>query len=146
MSTLVRVVVTPSQNMTMKRMIMSEKQFFYGNDDENFPYEGIGELIDAIQSDRDIEVGDTFYVHEFRRVEADDLFDVDTILDRAECRLDDIVGENYDDQLCRSVTKTAQENLHKFLEEWFKANVPYEKYWIPIGKSTEMKFTAEDLE
>jgi len=124
---------------------MSEKvkQVFYSINEEDFSYSDIGEVIDALDCDGNLELGSTYYSCEFEAVDFTQYLDVDNILERADEYL-------YDNIRCEDaspfadVTKEAKDNLKTLLHDWAKRHVTG-RYWESTGLSTEHKITADDL-
>jgi|ERR1035437_1653103 hypothetical protein len=112
----------------------------YSLDDETYNYSGIGELIDNCI---DLQVGDTYWEADCKDVVASDYLNAGDILDQADERLAEDVGEVADSDFS-SVSKEAVDELNALLKAWVEKHVTL-RYWTIVGKTRECKLTQEDL-
>lgn len=123
---------------------MNPTQKCYSADDETFNYDGIGDLIDRMD---DPKVGDTYYEADCRSIEVSDYVNkwaVQNLLEDMDERLHDQIGECYDNN-ASDVSQEAKDELLDLLKAWAGKHIDVGRYWLLVGKSREMKFTAEDF-
>ena len=122
----------------------TKQQLCYSTDDENFNHLSLGEVFDALNSEGELAVGRIYYEADFKNVEPRDAFDVDGLLDDADARLYDELGEVYNNDFSNvgGATKTELEAL--FLG-WVERHVNLGRYWIIVGKSRQLVVTEEDV-
>lgn len=120
----------------------------YSRNDEDFNWDDFGSFLD--DNSYDVEVGDSYWSAPFRNLEGHDLIDsstIELIFERMGEIADEMLGENFDDH--DDILKDgADKELEAFLIDWATRNISSKmnRYWVIVGKSTEHKFTAEDLE
>jgi hypothetical protein len=120
----------------------------YSRNDEDFNWDDFGSFLDDVKNDyEEPKVGDSYWSAPFRHVQGDDLvnsYTVERILEDMGERANDLLGEVYDDY-DPIVSEEACDELEKFLIDWANRHHKLNRYWTIVGKSTEHKFTAEDL-
>lgn len=123
---------------------MNPTQKCYSADDEMFNRDSLGDLIDQME---DPKVGDTYYEADCRPIEVSDYVNKWTIsglLENMDECLYEAVGEGYDNN-ASDVPQEAKDELLSLLKTWAEKHINFGSYWLLVGKSREMKFTAEDL-
>lgn len=118
----------------------------YSLDDEEFNCQSVGELIDGC-NDRDLVVGDSYWEADCTSVSARDAVPhsaADSLIEDMENRLYDDIGEGVSDAFS-GVTPEAKLELDAFLLAWVEKHADLHRFWKIVGKSRELKFTAEDL-
>ena len=120
----------------------------YSANDEDFIYQDVGELFDALDSDGRLVVGQVYYEADFRNLLPSDLINkhrIGSILEQFDDDLYEKIGEISDNDFY-NVTDDAKEELRQLLNTWIEKHVNVSKYWKIVGKSRECVVTAEDLE
>ena len=120
----------------------------YSANDEDFIYQDVGELFDALDSDGGLVVGRVYYEADFRNLLPSDLINkhrIGSILEQFDDDLYEEIGEISDNDFY-NVTDDAKEELRQLLNTWIEKHVNVSKYWKIVGKSRERVVTAEDLE
>ncbi len=120
----------------------------YSANDEDFIYQDVGELFDALDSDGRLVVGQVYYEADFRNLLLSDLINkhrIGSILEQFDDDLYEKIGEISDNDFY-NVTDDAKEELRQLLNTWIEKHVNVSKYWKIVGKSRECVVTAEDLE
>lgn len=115
----------------------------YSTNDEDFKFTDFSDLIDELESNGDLAVGATYYEADFRRVTAKDLVSIDRVVEDMDERLYDLVGEAAEDGI--DVSNEAEKELEAFLVQWVDKHADIRRYYTIVGKSREIKITAEDI-
>lgn len=114
----------------------------YSLNDEDFRFDTIGEVMNALEDSDDLIIGSEYLEIETMPVNLVEYLGVDSILERAEeCALDDI-GEVAEDSF--SVTRDAALELDALLKAWAAKHLTG-RYWRRVGKSQRLTVTAEDV-
>lgn len=116
----------------------------YSLDDEEFRYDSLGDVIDAMDEP---QVGSVYYEADCRELAAPDFADNNTIehlLEHMDEDLFEEVGEIADCDFT-SVPPEAKEELRALVQAWVEKHVNVTRYWRIVGKSRECRLTAEDL-
>ena len=115
----------------------------YSTNDEEYshtePDEALQELADQ---DRLVE-GAVYYECDSAPVELASYLHIDSLLDDAEARAYDELGECAEDAF--SISKEAAEELDAAIKEWAKKHLSDRRFWKCVGKSREIRVTAEDI-
>jgi hypothetical protein len=112
----------------------------YSLDDETYNFEGIGELIDNMTDPR---VGSVYFEADCQDVTAEDYFNVGNILENADERLSEDVGDIADNDFS-NVSKEAIAELKEALDAWATKYVAL-RYWKIVGKTRVCNLTEDDL-
>lgn len=114
----------------------------YSLNDEDFRYDTIGDVMNALEDSDDLIVGAEYFEVETEPVNLGEYLDADTMLETAEERAYEELGECAEDAF--SVTKEAAEELDAALKSWAAKHLPA-GYWKCVGKSRRLTVTAEDV-
>jgi len=112
----------------------------YSLNDEEFIFDDFGDMIDNMI---DPKVGDVYYEADCKSVSVEDYLDVDQILESADERLYDDVGEIADPDYF-AVGAEARAELKNLLDEWARKHVSL-RYWKIVGKSRAKEIEEGDL-
>jgi hypothetical protein len=115
----------------------------YSINDEDFNYTEAGDAIDALAAVGRLEVGEVYYEADAELVDLADYMDADAIIESAQDRLYDEVGEAAEDAF--SVPQEAADELDQFLKDWCNKHLSGQTLWRCVGESREVKVTAEDV-
>ena len=114
----------------------------YSLNDEDFRYDTIGEVMSALEDSDDLIAGAEYFEIETESVDLAEYLDADTMLETAEERAYEELGECAKDAF--RVTKEAAEELGATLKTWAAKHLPA-GYWRCVGKSQRITVTAEDV-
>lgn len=118
----------------------------YSQDNENFNCKDFSDLLDSY-----IElpqVGDVYYEAQCTLASPLDAINkstIESILEGMDERMYEYLDDCYDNE-CSDVTSEAKDELKLLIETWAVKHIDLSRFWIIKGKSTERKFTKEDLE
>lgn len=115
----------------------------YSTNGEYFNFDDENEVLQALWDDGELEEGRVYYEIEFVPVDLAEYFDIDTILELAEERAYDEIGEVAEGAF--GVSKEAAEDLATAIHGWAKKHLSDRRYWKGIGESRELKVTAEQV-
>lgn len=116
----------------------------YSIDGESFMYTEFSELMSALRDTCDVQVGTPYFEAEFKRVTAEDIVDVDRLIEEWDERLYDICGECAEDGV--DASQPAIKELEDFLIKWVDKNTDVHRYYTIVGRSRGMCITQEDLD
>lgn len=116
----------------------------YSINDEDFIYTEFSELMNALQDNTHVVIGTPYYEADFKRVSAQDIVDVDRLIEDWDERLYDIVGECAEDGV--DASQPAIQELEDFLLQWVNKNTDVHRFYTIVGNSREMHITQEDLD
>jgi hypothetical protein len=122
-------------------MIEEKKQYCSGSSNERYD----GDIFDSIEDSaidtiKDLEIGDDFYIGEVRKIKIEDLVSGSNLIDEIAERAMEEVGEVADDYL----SDANAEELEKHICDWFKEKglepgfyaVDNEKHFEKTGDNT----------
>ena len=115
----------------------------YSINEEDFNLTSVEDVLDTLDDEGRLRVGEVYYEAECRRMQASDVFSVSQVLEDMGERLYDEVGEIADDY--PAATPEAKAELEAFLAAWVEKHAPPSQYWLVVGKPREKRVTAEDL-
>lgn len=115
----------------------------YSTNDEDFCYDDLGDVLDALDCDGRLEVGTVYYEADSQPLTIAKLLRADTLLEQAdECGYD-LIGESWDNPF--SVSKAAEVELQELLNAWAAKHVDVSHYYEIVGKSRALQVTEADL-
>lgn len=114
----------------------------YSINDEEFSYETAWDAMDALECHGRLDVGAIYFEVDSEPVDLAEYLDADWLIEDAEQRAYDDIGECAEDAF--SVSKEATAELEAALKSWAAKHLP-SGYWRCVGKSREMRVTAEDI-
>lgn len=121
-----------------------KQQLSYSTNDEDFNHLSPGEVFDALAAEGELTAGRAYYEADFKNVEPRDAFDVDGLLDDADARINDELGEVYGNDFS-NVGDAAKAELEALFLGWVERHVNLGRYWIIVGKSRQLVVTEEDV-
>lgn len=117
----------------------------YSTDEEFFHLESAAEAIQELIASGQVEVGHVYYSCETRPVAHTEYLNVANVLDEADDRAFDMLGDCFDNAYS-SVPQTAKDELQDLLVAWARKHTKVEAtYWMCYSNTTEHRITAEDL-
>lgn len=114
----------------------------YSTDDEDYRYDNVGDLLDALAENGDLVEGSTYYEIDVEEVDLADYFNVDSILENAEEMLIDDIGE-YAEGAFRA-TQSARTELFNFMQFWADKHLT-KSYWKCKGKARAHRVCSIDV-
>lgn len=121
---------------------MTEKK--YSLNDEDYIYNDVGEVIDAICSDDEELIGHVYYEIDCRPMEASDIINTTAILESFDNALYEEIGDTAD-SVFYSLPKEAHNELQVFLTSFIYKHACLKGYWKCIGKARELEITEDDV-
>lgn len=115
----------------------------YSINEEDFNLTSVEDVLDTLDDEGRLRVGEVYYEADCRRMVADDVFSVEQVLEDMGERLYEEVGEIADDY--PAVTPDAKAELKEFLFAWVEKHANPNQYWLVVGKPREKRVTADDL-
>lgn len=115
----------------------------YSINDEEFNFDDPWDAMDELNRAGNLVEGAVYYEIDTKRVDPLEFLRAERILEEAEERLYDAIGEAAEDFY--SVTTGAAAELDALLGEWAKKHLSDRHAWRCVGKSRELKVTAEDV-
>lgn len=116
---------------------------FYSIDNENFIYETFGEVLDALDNDWRLGVDAIYYEADFLPMEPQQVLTAARVLDEANERGYDLIGETWDNPF--SVSRDAQFELQELLDTWAAKHVDLSVYYVISGDSRERAVTLDEV-
>ena len=116
----------------------------YSLNDEDFNFSEAGDLFDALYGDGELTAGHVYYEADCHTPTTDNVLDVGSILQEADEKMHDRIGDIYDDEFSKA-SPDAQAELQALLNAWAEKHVRIDRYWIIDGKSRELRVTEEDV-
>ncbi len=114
----------------------------YSTNDEDFRYTEAGDALDALASDGALVEGATYYEIDTKAVQLADYLSADRMLEAAEERLYDAIGEAAEDAF--AANKEAMDELSSLLSAWAEKHLTGH-YWKCVGDARELTVTAADV-
>lgn len=114
----------------------------YSLNDEEFRYDTVGDVMNALEDSDDLIAGAEYFEVETEPVNLGEYLDADTMLETAEERAYEELGECAEDAF--SVTQESAIELDAALKAWSEKHLP-KGYWKCVGKSQRLTVTAEDV-
>lgn len=115
----------------------------YSIDDEDFCFTERGDALDALNCVGRLVEGEVYYEGDSAPIDPSEFIRAERILEEAEERLYDEIGDGADDFY--SVTKEATEELDALLGAWMAKHLTGRRAWRIVGKSRELRVTAADV-
>lgn len=122
---------------------MNDKEVAYSTNDEEFPHRELSDVFEAMIDNGSFEVGRVYYEVDIEQVCLPAYLDAESILENAEERLYDEIGEAAEDAFWAS--KAAVTTLNTLLTDWAKEHLSG-TYWKCSGKTRERMVTQEDID
>lgn len=116
---------------------------YYSTDDENYCHETPGDVFDALDSDGLLVVGTIYWEADFLPMEPQQVLDAAQVLEQADERGYDLIGEAWDNPF--NVSRDAQAELQALLDAWAKKHVNVGYYYTTVGKPRKLVVTEADL-
>ena len=116
----------------------------YSRDDEDYSCIELGDLLADLVADDELFEGATYYESDAIPLEWSGAFNVSNILESADERVYDDVGETYNNDFS-NVSPEAKEELKALLNTWAGRHMGTSRYWQLTGKVRECKVTAEQV-
>lgn len=114
----------------------------YSTNGEEYSYTDAGEALQAMADDDALHEGATYYEIDTEAVQLADYLHADRMLEAAEDRLYDDIGEAAEDAF--SASNEAMAELSALLSAWANKHLSGH-YWKCVGKARELKVTAADV-
>lgn len=114
----------------------------YSTNDEEYNYTDADGALQAMADDDALHEGATYYEIDTEAVRLADYLRADLILEAAEERLYDDIGEAAEDAFVAD--KEAMDELSSLLSAWAEKHLSG-RYWKCVGKPRELKVTAADV-
>ena len=116
---------------------------YYSTDDENYSHETVGDALDELDSDGRLAAGTIYWEADFLPMEPQQALDAAQVLELADERGYDMIGEAWDNPF--SVSRDAQVELQTLLDTWAKKHVDLSVYCTMVGKPRQLAVTEADL-
>lgn len=116
---------------------------YYSTDDENYSHETVGDALDALDSDGRLAAGTSYWAADFLPMEPQQALDAAQVLELADERGYDMIGEAWDNPF--TVSRDAQVELQTLLDTWAKKHVDVSIYYTMVGKPRHLVVTEADL-
>ena len=116
---------------------------YYSTDDENYCYETLGDVFDALESDGLLVAGAIYWEADFLPMEPQQALTAAQVLDEADERGYDLIGESWYNPF--SVPRDAQMELQSLLDAWAAKHVDLSPYYTMVGKQRQLEVTEADL-
>ncbi len=114
----------------------------YSINQEEWGYTKAGEALEALRDDDRLVEGQVYWESDTEAVQPEKYLSVESLLEDAEDRMYDELGEVAEDAF--SVSVAAKLELHELLKEWTRKHIAG-RYWICTGKVREVRVTAADV-
>ena len=114
----------------------------YSTNGEEYSHTDAGEALQAMADDDALHKGATYYEIDTEVVQLADYLRADRMLEAAEERLYDDIGEAGEDAF--AANKEAMDELSSLLSVWAEKHLTGH-YWKCVGKPRELKVTAADV-
>lgn len=114
----------------------------YSTNDEEYRYNDVSEVLQAMADDDALVEGATYYEIETEQVDMTSRLQARRVLEAAEEWLYDEIGEAAEDAYL--VNKEAEDEWNAFVAEWAAKHISA-RCWRCVGKSKELKVTAADV-
>ena len=121
----------------------SKTEVCYSADGEVWQHTGIDDLFSDMDDDGRLEVGETYYEADFETIDLAKMFCIESILETAEERLWDLIGETSEDAF--AVSAEAKADLRAVLADWTKRHLGSSAYWKCVGNVRELSVAADDI-
>lgn len=114
----------------------------YSINQKEWGYTEAGEALEALRDDDRLVEGQVYWESDTEAVQPEKYLSVESLLEDAEDRMYDELGEVAEDAFSASVA--AKLELHELLKEWTRKHIAG-PYWIRTGKVREVRVTAADV-
>jgi len=114
----------------------------YSTNGEEYSHTDAGEALQAMADDDALHEGATYYEIDTEAVQLADYLRADRMLEDAEERLYDDIGEAAEDAF--AANREAMDELSSLLSVWAEKHLTGH-YWKCVGKPRELKVTAADV-
>jgi len=115
----------------------------YSTNNEEFCHTEIGDVLDALDSEGRLKVGETYYEADSQPLTAPKLLRADLALEQADELGYDLIGEAWDNPF--DVSAEAKGELQDALNAWAAKYVDVSRYFEIVGKTRPMQVTESDL-
>ena len=119
------------------------KEVAYSTNDEEFIYDDVGDVLDALDCDGRLEVGQVYYEIDVVPCNPREFLQADSILESADQLAYDELGESSEDLF--SVSIEAGVELQALLDAWVDKHLAGTRLWKCVGKSRECVVTEGDV-
>ena len=117
----------------------------YSTNEESFPFNSFGDLLDELASEGELEVGRKYYSVEATDITPEEYICVDAILEQLDEYVYEDIGEPYDGDFSNA-PRQAQDELKMLILGWAHRYVSL-NYWKFDNKNIKQHvITEEDLE
>lgn len=114
----------------------------YSVNQEEWNYTDASEVLEALRDDGRLVEGQVYWESDTETVQPERFLSVERLLEDAEERMYDELGEVAEDAF--SVSVAAKLELDELLKAWTRKHVT-DRYWIGTGKVREVRVTAADV-
>lgn len=115
----------------------------YGIYSDEFRYLEIGDLLDALRTEGLLNVGQVYYECDVERVDIADYFSAVSLIDEAETRAYDDLGESADSALW--VSEEATRELDGLIKAWVAKHLTG-TFWRVVGKPRQLSVNPCDID
>ena len=122
---------------------MSEIEQCYSTNDEDFNFQSAEEVFDDLYGEGCLTVGQVYFEADCVQVAPSDIISASSVIEEISNSLWDEVGEVAEDY--PAVTKEAELELQKLLEDWLVKYDNPSRFWRIIGKSRMKTVTVQDV-
>jgi hypothetical protein len=123
---------------------MSNKLTVYSTDEESFPFNSFGDLLDELASEGELEVGRKYYSVEATDITHTEYICVDAILEQLDDYVYEDVGDPYDMDFSNA-PRQAKDELKVFMLNWARRYIAL-NYWKFDNRNIKQHvITAEDV-
>jgi hypothetical protein len=119
------------------------KEVAYSTNDEEFIYDDVGDVLDALDCDGWLEVGQVYYEIDVVPCNPREFLQAGLILENADQMAYDELGETSEDLF--AVGTEAEAELQALLDAWADKHLAGTRLWKCVGKSRGCVVTEEDL-
>ena len=116
---------------------------YYSTDGENYSYETVGDVLDALDRDGRLAAGSIYWEADFLPMEPQQVLDAAQVLEIADERGYAMIGEAWDNPF--SASRDAKFELQTLLDTWAKKHVDLSIYYTIVGKPRHRVVTEADL-
>ena len=115
----------------------------YSLNDEEFRFDNIDEVMECLEDDDKLIVGSVYYAIDTKPVDLAEYLDAADILEQAEERAYDDLGEVAEDAM--SVSNDSLDELDAALKAWAAKYLTDRRFWRCVGESRALIVTADDV-
>lgn len=123
----------------------TNKLTVYSTNEESFPFNSFGDLLDELASEGELEVGRKYYSVEAADITPGEYICVDAILEQLDEYVYEDIGECYDGDFSNT-PRQAKDELNMLILAWAHKHVSL-NYWKFDNRNIKQhEITADDLE